>query len=183
MYAPAHTRSKQERGTERRRKALKVPERARKKRASARKHLDASGVKRPLPQEVGTTLCAARRYPIAGPRPQWVGALAALERDDEPAIPERVQCCRPASGGNQVRGAVQSPEGILHTWRTGTGSPSGLFPRRTRRPFTWSAPHWGSRTCSLTQGRSGPLVGLYVLSGRPERLTPAELADWSHCGG
>ena len=61
MYAPAHTRSKQERGTERRRKALKVPERARKKRACARKHLDASGVQKPLPQEVRMTLCSALR--------------------------------------------------------------------------------------------------------------------------
>ena len=44
MYALAHTRSKQERGTERRRRALKVPERARKKRACARKQEPASGV-------------------------------------------------------------------------------------------------------------------------------------------
>ena len=44
MYALAHTRSKQERGTERRRKALKVPERARKKRACAHQQEPASGV-------------------------------------------------------------------------------------------------------------------------------------------
>ena len=44
MYAPAHTKSKQERGTERRREALKVPERARKKRACAHPQPTASGV-------------------------------------------------------------------------------------------------------------------------------------------
>lgn len=74
--------SKQERGTERRRKALKVPERARKKRACARKHEPASGVNKLLPQEVRTTLCAARRYRIAGPRPQEVPARPAVEGRD-----------------------------------------------------------------------------------------------------
>lgn len=65
---------------------------------------DAGGVNKPLPQEVGTTSCAARRFRNAGPRPQEITACPATEdRDRTPSRPEllpdefcsvRAQTCR-----------------------------------------------------------------------------------------
>ena len=142
MYAPAHTRSKQERGTERRRKALKVPERARKKRASAHPQEPASGVNETTPNGVRWALA-----PYAPPSAETasvarVGAVAAIEQDDRalhvgtsapPFRPRVSKQCRP----------VQAVAAIAHTARTGTGSPPEHIGTKANEPH-----HCGSSCTS-----------------------------------
>ena len=73
----------------------------------------------------------AHRYRLGTPAPQGVGAVAAIERDDRAATPERVPRCRPGNTGNKTCRTVQVGGDVRHTWRTGAGARAGSLPQST----------------------------------------------------
>ena len=62
-------------------------------------------------------LSPAHRHRPEQPAPQWVGAIAAIERDDRAAVSERVPHRLPSSGGNRPARAVQAGRAGFHTPR------------------------------------------------------------------
>ena len=94
-------------------------------------------------------MCPAHRYRLEAPAPQGFGAVAAIERDDRPAVTERVPRCRPATKviKRAARWKCQAAF-ITH------GAPgSAPLPRRTSAAVHVPPNRLASRTCSRKRKR------------------------------
>ena len=94
-------------------------------------------------------MCPAHRYRLEAPAPQGFGAVAAIERDDRPAVTERVPRCRPAMKviKRAARWKCQAAF-ITH------GAPgSAPLPRRTSAAVHVPPNRLASRTCSRKRKR------------------------------
>ena len=100
----------------------------------------------------------AHRYRPGTPAPQGVGAVAAIERDDRAATPERVPRCHPGGTGNKTCRTVQVGGDVRHTWRTGAGVRAGSLPQRTAAAAHVPLNRWVPRTCSCSAEIGGAIA-------------------------
>ena len=110
-------------------------------------------------------LCPAHRHRPEQPAPQWVGAVAALERDDRAAVSERVPHSLPERRGNKTARAVQAGRAGFHTPRIDA---SALPPRSGTPRACYRKP---SRAIAHVTADLRPLVRCTVFDAITGSLT------------